>query len=68
MGSYHNIGWNDVIRSDRFVSIEEGLKAVTVNVPQAEMKPFSCPHCGGNSYKVVNEKTVCEYCNTAFVR
>lgn len=30
--------------------------------------PFKCPCCGGNSYKTMNGKTVCAYCDTEFLR
>ena len=45
-----------------------GCTDVTVNLPSEEMKPFHCPNCGGNSYRKVNGKTVCEYCDTEFIR
>lgn len=46
-----------------------GTDDTTANVPSAEgMKPFKCPCCGGNSYKTMNGKTVCEYCDTEFMR
>ena len=40
----------------------------TIDYPKAEIKPFKCPCCGGNSYKIMNGKTVCEYCDTEFMR
>lgn len=46
--------------------IYDGISTATVNVPN-ELKPFYCPNCGGNSYKKINGKTVCEYCDTEFV-
>ena len=46
-----------------------GTYDTTVNVPHvSEMKPFKCPCCGGNSYKTMNGKTICEYCDTEFMR
>ena len=32
-----------------------------------ELKPFYCPNCGGNSYRKVNGKIVCDYCDTEFI-
>lgn len=51
------------------IACDDLYSTVTVNAPsQAEMKPFKCPCCGGNSYKNINGKTVCEYCDTEFIR
>ena len=40
---------------------------ISIDKPSS-MTPFKCPCCGGNSYKTVNGKTVCEYCDTEFMR
>ena len=48
---------------------DDSYSTVTVNAPSQEgLKPFYCPNCGGNSYKTLNGKTVCEYCDTEFLR
>lgn len=56
----------------RLTSVEENLITGTVTIPKPsepkELKPFHCPCCGGNSYKTMNGKTVCEYCDTEFIR
>lgn len=50
------------------IACDDSYSTVTVNAPsQAEMKPFYCPNCGGNSYRKVNGKIVCDYCDTEFL-
>ena len=50
------------------MGISTGSITATVSLPSSEIKPFMCPCCGGNSYKKINGKTVCEYCDTEFIR
>lgn len=50
------------------MGINTGSITATVSLPSNEIKPFKCPCCGGNSYKTMNGKTVCEYCDTEFLR
>lgn len=50
------------------MGINTGSITATVSLPSSEIKPFKCPNCGGNSYKKISGKTVCEYCDTEFIR
>ena len=71
-------GWNlytsgDMIRGatriqNSRIKTENGTYDTTADVPSAEeMKPFKCPNCGGNSYRVMDGKAICEYCDTEFM-
>jgi len=51
------------------ISVDTGNHCITagINLSQADIKPFKCPCCGGNSYKSLNGKIICEYCDTEFL-
>ena len=52
------------ITLSRLTQMEVGI--ATAEAPR-EIKPFHCPNCGGNSYRVMDGKTICEYCDTEFM-
>lgn len=68
--SIKSITWND--SDSTTISIDHlnqvGSITASLNISNADIKAFKCPNCGGNSYKVVNGKIVCEYCDTEFTR
>ena len=57
-------GTYGTITLSRLTPMEVGI--ATAEAPR-EIKPFHCPNCGGNSYRVMNGKTICEYCDTEFM-
>ena len=54
------------VRPDDFIIDASHIRIGETRI--SDLKPFKCPCCGGNSYRTVNGKTVCEYCDTEFVR
>lgn len=67
--------WHVAEDNDEYVwngSSWEALGSAVAEPPSRDtsrdIKAFKCPNCGGNSYKTINGKIVCEYCDTEFVR
>ena len=48
------------------VGIEDAVMAFAPAVRISELQPFICPCCGGNKYKRMGNKVVCEFCDTCF--
>lgn len=48
------------------VGIDDLESAFAPAVRMDKLSPFQCPCCGGNKYKRIGQKVICEYCDTQF--
>ncbi len=45
----------------------DSITTGAIEASPSNIKPFYCPNCGGNSYRKINGKIVCDYCDTEFL-
>ena len=45
----------------------DSITTGAIEASPSNIKPFYCPNCGGNSYRKISGKIVCDYCDTEFL-